>query len=509
MYKVVIVDDEQWIRKWLDKMVRTLCGEAEVAGVFADSVMALDYIKREPVDIVITDIRMPVISGLEMMEQAQKAGCHAKFIVVSGYSEFEYVKKAMQLDAVDYLLKPLEKADLKQQLEKAIERIKQEQMNRQLSGLVKDTLYKYVNLFLSNESGFDFKELDRWAKHGGMCCEELLAGCIQMSLLEEGTDYKERLEAAAGAYGYDREQVVCICHQSFFYFFLLADGESSRERGYFKHLLEEAFPQNRFVVGKWMADLEAIPQEITRIKQEFAYQKREMAVNGSMRHADEAAWKDLVVDVRAGKEEVIPRKLENLKEYYEDNGYSIEECRLSFFQMTYDLMKLIEEPDEELRFQYLLKGYDFCVMISEYQDLAVMFEWLEHYIGQIISLRKKEANRNLSAIIKEVCNYIFEHYQEEISAAEICSRYGISSTYFSRKFKEEVGMGYMDFLMNVRMDAGKRLLRYSKRTVKDIASRTGFHDARYFSRVFYGKEGCTPIEYREKHAGDGGKEHEV
>ena len=113
MLKVIIVDDEQFIAQGLQALIDWNAAGYEVAAVLSDGQEALEYIKKLPVDLVITDVMMPKMTGLELLETVRRENLsNAGFVILSGYSEFSYAQKALRYGCIDYLLKPVEKQDL-------------------------------------------------------------------------------------------------------------------------------------------------------------------------------------------------------------------------------------------------------------------------------------------------------------------------------------------------------------------------------------------------------------
>lgn len=131
MYEILIVDDEPRIREGLSHMIRKLQGDWVVAGEAANGLQALEFLKNRCVDLVITDVRMPVMDGIEFVEHLQKEYPDIRKVLLSGYDEFDYVQKAIKNGASNYLLKPLKSTDLKQALAQELSSLQLRDKNRQ------------------------------------------------------------------------------------------------------------------------------------------------------------------------------------------------------------------------------------------------------------------------------------------------------------------------------------------------------------------------------------------
>jgi two-component system response regulator YesN len=144
MFKVMIADDESWIRKGLRAMI-----EWDDLGLVFDSeatdgLEALQLSESRFPDILITDVRMPGIDGLQLAERMLKLIPRLKVLIISGYSEFEYVKRAIQIDAISYILKPINPAELNETLKKAVEKLKSEMQEQTINTHLPGILEKLV-----------------------------------------------------------------------------------------------------------------------------------------------------------------------------------------------------------------------------------------------------------------------------------------------------------------------------------------------------------------------------
>jgi two-component system response regulator YesN len=163
--KIIVVDDDKIIRIGLSKIIKRLFGEYEVINEFQNGLMALQYLKEneEEVDLVITDIKMPVMTGIELIEKAKKElNKPPLFVVLSGYDEFNYVRDTMKAGALNYLLKPIKQEDLKNVMEEAETKIKDNEKNHRLLNksieVLKKDFFKYI-LFTNKEINFKTNEL--------------------------------------------------------------------------------------------------------------------------------------------------------------------------------------------------------------------------------------------------------------------------------------------------------------------------------------------------------------
>ena len=122
--KILIAEDEQRAREGICRLVESLEGDYQLVGAAVNGPMALDMILSLEPDVVLTDIRMPMIDGIEVAAQAREQGLKTEFVIISGYADFEYARRSIKLNVVDYLLKPVSKEDVENALNRAKERLK-------------------------------------------------------------------------------------------------------------------------------------------------------------------------------------------------------------------------------------------------------------------------------------------------------------------------------------------------------------------------------------------------
>ena len=122
MSRILLVDDEQYILRGLTKLIQRIGSQYQVVGAFCSSREALQFLKENPVDVLITDIRMPEMDGLQLTEQAKNLQKDLHCVILSGHSDFDYARNALRLGVVDYLVKPVDDEELKKTLAKVVER---------------------------------------------------------------------------------------------------------------------------------------------------------------------------------------------------------------------------------------------------------------------------------------------------------------------------------------------------------------------------------------------------
>lgn len=495
-YKVILVDDEQWIRKWLKKMIENSKQNLEIVGLFDNPVDALKYLKDNSVDIVITDICMPMMLGIDFIEEIQKEGIRSEFILISGYSEFDYAKKAFSLNILDYLLKPIEKTELFAVLDKAVDNIHKKKMNRMITDIAGYSIRSMLRNYINHENTDD-KQLEELIYSNGNDHVKFLIGCVQKKNLTEMIDEKEDItNKISECFQKDRIYVI-EKNKLLYYFFTIVDekrGISDEDWVEFK--LKKVFSEYDVLISKWFYLISELEDHLIELQKKLV--NRNISVNEVKDRRIDVIWKDIIADIRSGSIEGIREKVQRLQEQCSTKNMDIRKYRIYFFEIIGDVIKILEETETPDSTAIIMEGYEFSILVSEYHNTDSMFAWLKEYVSKAAKYRNSQKGESVSDMIRNACRYIFDNYQNDISATEICSYYHVSNTYFSRKFKEETGINFSDMITNVRLDVARRLLENSTDSIREIAEKCGFLDPKYFSRVFVLKEGCKPSEYRKK-----------
>lgn len=189
MSRIVLVDDEEHILRGLKKLIERIGSQYQVIGAFDRSTDALQFLRSHPVDILISDVRMPEMDGLALAEQAKKLQKGMHCIILSGYSDFDYARNAMRLGVVDYLLKPVDDDDLRRALSRVMER--NNDPNSLPEGYIKSGISKDV-AYLKNEIETNYAVFDLTA-----CAERLCKSRDYLSKLfkkETGVHIKDYLK---------------------------------------------------------------------------------------------------------------------------------------------------------------------------------------------------------------------------------------------------------------------------------------------------------------------------
>ncbi|MCA0754221.1 response regulator [Paenibacillus sp. N4] len=521
MYRVLIVDDEpiisSGIHSFIDWEKEGMSAEEDCA----NGEEALAALETSPFDILITDIKMPLLNGIELVRQALARYPSLKVILISNYSDFEYVKEGLKLGAVDYLLKlTLNRDDLLAVLKRCISMLEEERRkDDEQVRFREDALYrtrKSVEQEIKRVIAQEQLSLSSaawapaWLEKRYICAYLMLDGAEEwannhgylnlLMLLEDLQEsfYAELSEGAA----------MPVSENGIFLLFPDPDGEE-------ENLLQQ---WKRTAEAQWGISISAgfvIEQGAGRILDGFfcsreACQRRFFEGKGGLyraRGSEEAGERTLTEP--EGKRDWTP--------FYEiiRNGDPISIAA----DFAYEQWKSGEQTPEQVKHEACRLVSLICErhegagpLLPERLDLLRQAETLEQLQSELVILLEEIVkpvipdltNSGYSGqLIIKALNYITEHYTDNLTLQSVADIIHLNKSYFSLLFKKQTGRNFIDYLIELRIREAKRLLAQSESRIYDVAGAAGFKDVKYFSKMFKKTTGFTPVEYRDKHRPSG------
>lgn len=504
--RIIIVEDEIKIREGMGKLIESLTDHI-VLGKASNGEEGLDLILRFKPDLVITDIRMPKMDGLEMIRYLyeQKIMVHA--VILSGYSEFEYAQKAIQYGVDDYLLKPLAVDDVQDMLGKIEERIKKEQLTQgtpeiHLRNLIFGDSHEEDNQYAVLENVCGLAEQGQYMLFVGYTGSASPAYRAHAErALEELKD--KYWEAKWYAFYMENSQK----------FYILA----CLEAGFQRLLdLEKSF-YNRFIFHyqdkeeraiwtrqtfKRLRDLKITAQSLDElISSSLIWDQKGWLSWDAMEAYQPVAFlppAEIYTRIRnaicQGDTEKVKEGAEEFLRYIHVGHFHADDIRRAFVKHYYMIVDTLEDIDRAL-FDHL-KSANLLRNI----EAAVTWHELENAYRDVIQLItssrvKREDISNY--VIKKAINYIRQHYQEGLTQEEVSRVLEITPEYLSTLFNREMGITFSSFLKQFRISHAKRLLKGTDMKIYEVAKAIGYNDPKYFQRVFKEETGVSPGEYRQ------------
>lgn len=453
MYRLVIVDDKINIREGLSAYFSNgdlgFCVEA----VFRDGEETLEYLEQhhENVDVVLTDVKMAKISGIDVAQKIRDCGWKIKVVLISAYKEFEYAHQALELGVYDYLIKPVKFLQIDEvftNLKKVLDKEKKE-----IADVESDLKMLLVNqLILEIFSGVLRSETELRKRLMSFWIDESFLNLPCMDIV-----LKRDISEAIGSkwkYGVERFDN------------LILNAIISSRINYFGLNNDETKIQ-LFALPKMREDF--------RSKEEF-YKYMEPLLSDGIEKISEFADVKIQIDAVAEYESVLHFWRENSKTVKLKNLLDID-------QMTETTISLMLETTE------IMEADEKKETLSDVYNLFSRKR-------QKNSVDDKTNSSNI--VVKKAVKYIEENYPKSISLIHVAEYVNLNPSYFGRLFKICMGESFTDYLVNIRILKAQELLRNSNITVSEVGKRVGYYNTKYFMRLFKGKIGQTPSEYRNK-----------
>ncbi len=505
MYKVLVVDDEQWIRKWLVKIIPTLRDDVEVVNAFDNGESALNEIISTKIDIVVSDIRMPILGGLDLINEIKKKNLPTKFILVSGYEEFEYAKKAIKFGVEDYLLKPIEKDELSSAFSKTISKIESEKISESNPELVHSAIYKILRSFVLEKDISELKEIKSICINNDILYNHIMIGMLQPNtIIQSSNIIKETLLNVLNKRFPNDLKFVILEDSLNFFVLILHKGSVDGFSLVLDSIKRELENKNNEKLAKvefspWFNEIESLPHYFEECRKNLKNTLDSEASKNNIEKENLVEIRTKLIkyieaqDVSSASSYINYLKLQDLS-----SKVTIDDFRLMVFSLISDIIKILEKVDDSNRGTIITQGYDFCIKIYNYSNFNAILDWVSHYLNEVILYLSQNDIFSVTQIVKQVYKQMQNEYGSDLNLSYICDKYKINSSYFSKKFKEEIGENFVDSLTTIRIDEAKRLLINTQKPIKEIALIVGFNDAKYFSKVFTLKNSMSPSTFRHK-----------
>lgn len=537
MLKVFLVEDEAIIRRGIKNNIPWEKEGFEFAGEASDGELAYPMIKKIKPDIVITDIRMPFMDGLELASIIKKELPDTKIIILSGYNEFDYAKRAISIGVTDYQLKPISSEKLLETIKRVGNIIWEEQAQKKL--LEEYRIENQENLELEKaklfyamvDNSLSTVEILEWGQQLGLDMTASYYTVILLKIISSSAanTYQEHLVEMEGKVEEFLEHQECI-----YYFkrwgegwFLLVRSEDEHEfadliqglKGYLERLFSDNEEENLFYFG----GIGSTVQRLRDVRQSFNSANRLFAARFFMEP------NQIITEDELHRIETVRKKDEDLKDI---NISNMDRKLLEDFLKVGDseeagpfldtyFEKIGVGNYSSLMFrQYLMVDMFFCVskfleglgsgsqeIMDKFGDVEEikmrihstqqMFQYMKELFTEAMKFRDSLSHDKYSSLLEEAQKYVQQNYfSNEISLNMVASHVGISPSYFSTIFRQETGSTFTEYLTEIRMEKAKELLRCTSKKTSEIAYDIGYKDAHYFSYIFKKTQGLTPKEYR-------------
>lgn len=529
MYKVIIADDEPIAVQSMEYMLNKNFDNIRIVGAARSGKDAIEKAYETYPDIILMDINMPGINGIEAMKQIREKNKNVKFIVVSAFDYFDYAVESVALGVIEYLLKPVKESKLVDTIQKVLQEIEREKKAvRQVLeqkerfemvtpilevGFInslcmfnenEEELKNYCNLFnFPIESGYVMIiEFGQRAK--GEITNKIGAGFQGQKMYDEyKAIIKSNCQCIVGPVMLNRIIVYVIDEQKEDEYMQNSDAIGLAQ-GIFNRI-GNIYPDVYIGMGRFYTSI---------VEAKKSYHEALQCLQ--ILSATENECQILHIDDAVDKIELSELDYENL---YEKEIYSlVTSGDVSEILMSFDNIFSYMSQDERIDFKALKNRCVNLIVgfakrwenaIGNYGNvLAQIFETdnsntihgiCRAFIAEAVQKISSARQKKISGTIEKADAFMEKYYGNDISLEDIAKEVNLSSYYFSRFYKSETGINFSDKLIGIRIEKAKELLKEPDVSVKEVSFMVGYSDPNYFSKLFKKITGYTASEYKKKY----------
>lgn len=539
--KVFLVEDEYIVREGIknnidwEKNGYDFCGEA------SDGELAFPMISEKRPDIVITDIRMPFMDGIELSRMIKEEYPEIKIIILSGHEEFEYAKAAIQIGVEEYLLKPINGDELLQVVNRVAQKIKEENESREtLQEGEGDENFEYAKRQLLNSLIDDNASLSDAMEQGKKIHLNLMAQCYNIMMLKLQRKNKEQgfSQRILELYKTMEDTLKEQDGQSIMFdrapegkvILFMGSGEEEIRRnmdvfaGQFREILPEYEDVTYFgSVGVPVMRLRELGESYEAASHGFSYrfltEPNQIVDNHTVfdqtRNEKKFSCSIGSVDIQNLDKQKIESFLKGgemdeihffVEEYMKNTGDAGKNSMIfrqyivmdMFFAASHFLTQITDGREQ------LGEPFESPEQMQKIvSDLEATVVYIKELFTKVMQVRDAQTTEHNSDVVENAKKYISENYHdEELTLNTVAHEVNVSPNHLSAMFSQKTGQTFVKYLTDVRMHRAKELLKCTSKRSNEICEEVGYRDPHYFSHLFKKNVGCSPIQYRER----GGKE---
>lgn len=506
MYKVFIVDDEPFIIEGLYDILDWSDFGLEIVGHGENGRQALDALASRPVDVLITDISMPVMGGLSLISEARKLPRHEnlKVIILSGFNEFDYLKEGMKLGIENYLLKPINVEELESTLRNAVAKLDSEKQDDLYGAfdvqILKDnTLYRWLTGQIVTAEFWERADLlGLHLSRPYVVIAALRAEAKDAAIFEF---VRGRLEQEAEITPFrdvDGDTILIGCLQHW------ADGKKSFMTT-LEQLSHELSAANR-PVNIGIGSVGELPEEAALSYKEAKQSLEYFMVYPELRIIDyksleeEAGsksdefmleWDEYAKLILARDQQGLERKIQDdFENIQKTEGIRPEDLHNAALELVIRFkmeLESIKHTDESAIFK---KGLGNLRNSTSFDELvAALQEVATETVGSLLQDVK-------NPVVSQVLGYIHAHYADELSLKTLGAQYHIHPVYLGQLFHKETGESFAEYINKYRIDQAKQQLKNTNLKVHEIARNVGYWETGYFYKQFRKYVGISPTDFK-------------
>ncbi|MCF7941586.1 MAG: response regulator [Spirochaetia bacterium] len=510
LMKILFVDDEPLTRTYLRQIIDWEELGMTVTGEAGNGKEALQLLAEEPYDIMITDIRMPVIDGIELIRAIRETSQEMKIIVLSAYSDFEYARTVFSHGITGYLIKPINEEKLLALVQKAQQElqcsIEEAQRSHFTQTLAAETLL-WEQITKPNTDELFFRKFGSLQSKPDLSRYQLVSLTFTRSDLTRGDVVAALHEASPLFEDYGR---FIIRADRRVWLMILEQEIGSQEVRLAEGLLHSRIDPDAFIL---VSGTHSSPSTLSEAYRELNYltalrfyanrthyvfyrrRKQPVPNEPSFTIYDAVNRSILLLQSRALRD--IDAYMDELDEMTQQlYGDQVEEYRNYWTMFALLIRTRIEQSDALIHLPRVLKEFEHTTFQdAESSEQILLF--LKRCFAEVLKTSVVVPDNQSTPIVQMIKEYIQKNYQQKVSLDSIAEAHELSKNYVCRVFHDATGVPLWDYLTMVRIEHAKQMLSSSAKTTGEIAQLVGYENQGYFSSVFKKKTGISPKKFRK------------
>ena len=513
MYSVILIDDEPVILEGLKKAIPwNEYGFEDIIAV-QSAAQALELMGSKQFDLCVTDIRMPEMDGLTLLKKVRTLYPHMSCVILTAYDEFDYVLEALRLGAENFLLKPINTAELTATVRKALDNINH---SRELDTFLKsnESIFKENVLYrwaTGDLSGQELSDRAKLASDGGINLYKRCYNTLIVKPLSPDPAYEQLLDVCQGLLSSNYE-CYRFSNPSGWQVFIIGGRTASPSD--IKSLLSPSMQMSQTpslfiaVIGTEALGSANLPFSYQSALEIITYSM--LFESNSLLNAEEIRSNRDGYNVSAQinieelltlerDEDALAKTTAFVESIGQETDASLPTVRALLTEFLLQFARQIEKV-------HLQKGSlpdslkNMFARLNSLGSQAELSQWLNGIVLDARHLIRRDS-LPVSPIVSRVLQYVKVHYCEAMSIKKIAAHFSVNPSYLGYLFKQETNLYFSDYLNQIRIQEAERLLLSTDRTMSEIASKVGYSDVTYFNQIFKKYNGISPAKFRQAKKG--------
>lgn len=493
-YRIVIAEDEPVIQRYNKRIVERNTEEFEVSALCENGEDVLEYLEENEADVVMTDVRMPAMDGIELIRILKERRPEIVTVVLSGYQDFPYVRECMKLGSEDYLLKPLKDAvvaETLKSLKEKLDRQRLEHLEENFGEFLKkgEMAEGFVRWLEGNGKDYVLVLLRSGCPHVGRLETLLPVGSPHIFELVKGWGMRE---VVMGEGRYMNERLI-----------LLRRGNLKQFCGLLKKRADEMAGKNYYtcIYENLGTDCPGVREKMNLLTKTADEQ---MVIGRTVIGRPEQLPGRCYTDIDSRQRGMMTALVkggqwEGLKDVFIElfRTWENEQAPLQWIQSkVMDIITLIHVNMDGKQPDFIKKALEAMEEAYVYARSAsdILFNLCDFVTGQVNS--RRDYRKDSKELYEDIRDYVYKNISSNIRLRDITERFYISQTYVNRLFNKYAETSFYDFVLEEKILQAKRIYKENPRAkIREMAQMLGFSDAGYFGKVFKARTGETPSDF--------------